>query len=201
MRPRGDAASSPRHPIGRAMREAEPARDARRRARRRRRRASCREHVPARVEAARRVEQRPGSARVRSATTGSTGRGGLGLRCGGRRRRRPRRRTCPSSAAISVGEIDQRCGGRAGGPSVGTSPDAEASASTSAGCPSSSDPRPRAVPQDRAPAGTAPRRAAAGSAVSTVNQRDAAGIGRVRKITSPMSPTVPSEPTSSRHRS
>ena len=57
-----------------------------------------------------------------------------------------------------------------------------------------------AVPQDRRPAGRGRRRRANGSA-SPANQRDTAGRGRVRRITSPMKASVPWEPTSNRHRS
>ena len=121
---------------------------------------------------------------------------------GARSRRRSRRRTSRPArlAASGVRPADRPSSsvgeaGRAGGP---VESDARACCSTSGA-------RLRATPRSVAPshntesAGTASRNSP-GIAVAA-NHCSKRRRGRVRRITSPMNPSVPREPTSSRHRS
>ena len=107
-------------------------------------------------------------------------------------------RASVAGSASTPGAGRQRAAGRRPRRRPGA---AAAWAATSSGWPSSSTQVGRAVPQHRTPAGGACR-----DERERVDRRrrttaTARARGRVRRITSPMNASVPSEPTSSRHRS
>ena len=156
------------------------------------------------------------SRRSRPGLSGRSGRSGLERGAARRRRRRaagatgspgarPRRRSRPRtrpSRPAGRGGSDGRCGGRSaarpprpGRRTAGLGGDVgrhgPRAAPTSSCRPTGSTPGGRARRTQGERVG----------AVGRANHRAAGGRGRVRRITSPRSASVPSEPTSSRHRS
>ena len=157
------------------------------------------EHVDAGVEPTGRVEgvlDPP----VQLATTGSTARRRRRLARGARSRRRARRRTARCSRRCSPGAIDHRPpsaapAGRSPASSASRRPDRRRRAVAL-----EQHPHRGAVPQHRTSVGTAGPARRPGS-TAPVNHCSKRARGRVRRITSPRKPSVPRDPTSSRHRS